>query len=88
MKEKKDFAMSRRSFFKGSAFALGGVAAAGLIKPQTASAQAVDMTGCPVKPWEKPLSPIPASEIKKTVNTDVVIIGAGLAGLCAAISAK
>jgi len=32
-------------------------------------------------------APIPAGEIKETVNTDVVIVGAGISGLTAALSA-
>ena len=38
--------------------------------------------------WETPPAPIPASEIIKTVDTDVVVIGAGLAGMCAALAVK
>ncbi len=38
--------------------------------------------------WETQPLPIPAAEIKKTVNTDIVIIGAGLTGMVAALSAK
>lgn len=82
--------ITRRSFFKGTAAVVGGVAAAGMVPGivSTANAQAVDRTGCPVSPWEKPAAVIPASEIKKTVNVDVVVIGSGLAGICTAISAK
>jgi succinate dehydrogenase/fumarate reductase flavoprotein subunit len=38
--------------------------------------------------WEKTPSPIPEREIKKIIDTDIVIIGAGLAGMCTALSAK
>ena len=37
--------------------------------------------------WEKPVKPIAESEIKKTIDTDVCVIGAGLAGFAAALSA-
>ena len=37
--------------------------------------------------FETPPAQIPDSEIKKTVDADVVVVGAGLAGLCAAVSA-
>jgi fumarate reductase flavoprotein subunit len=37
--------------------------------------------------WEKPPLPIPDVEIIKTIHTDIVIIGAGLAGMVAALSA-
>ncbi|HEX3012421.1 MAG TPA: FAD-dependent oxidoreductase, partial [Syntrophomonadaceae bacterium] len=38
--------------------------------------------------WEIPSAPIPAAEIKKAINTDVIIIGAGLAGMCTALAAR
>lgn len=83
--------MTRRGFFKSSAIALGGLAAAMAVAPGTvsiANAQAVDRTGCEPLPWDKPVAPIPSSEIKKTVDTDVLIIGCGLAGLITAVSAR
>lgn len=38
--------------------------------------------------WEKRPLPIPAEEIKQTRDADVVIVGAGLAGMVAALSAR
>ncbi len=38
--------------------------------------------------WETPPAPIPASQIKETVSADVVVVGAGLSGLAAAVRAK
>ncbi len=38
--------------------------------------------------WEKQPLPIPVEEIKKTVEADIVVIGAGLAGMVAALSAR
>lgn len=79
--------ITRRTFVKGSALAVGGAAAAGML-PSVSMAQSVDRTGCKVSSWEEPFKAIQASEIKKTVDTEVLVIGAGLAGMCAALSAK
>ncbi|KUG03739.1 twin-arginine translocation pathway signal [hydrocarbon metagenome] len=38
--------------------------------------------------WERPPLPIPTDEIQITVNADIVVIGAGLAGMVAALSAQ
>jgi succinate dehydrogenase/fumarate reductase flavoprotein subunit len=38
-------------------------------------------------PWEIAPVPIPASEIKSTVTTEVVVIGAGISGIVSALSA-
>ncbi len=38
--------------------------------------------------WEVPPPPIPPAEIKGTVDTDIVVIGAGLAGMVSALAAK
>lgn len=38
--------------------------------------------------WEKPPAPIPSSEIINTINTDIVVIGAGLAGMVTALAAQ
>jgi fumarate reductase flavoprotein subunit len=37
--------------------------------------------------YEKPPDPIPSDDIKKNINAEVVVVGAGMAGLSAAISA-
>jgi fumarate reductase flavoprotein subunit len=37
--------------------------------------------------FEKPLTPISSSDIKETVNVDVVVLGAGVSGIAAAASA-
>jgi hypothetical protein len=37
--------------------------------------------------FEKPPKPIPASDIKKTITSDVVVVGGGIAGPVAALSA-
>jgi fumarate reductase flavoprotein subunit len=38
-------------------------------------------------PWEVPPPPIPAEQIKEVRTADVLIVGAGIAGMCAAVSA-
>ena len=76
-------ALSRRGFLKGT-LATAGVALAG-------ASHAGDIPAEWAKPkcsnwsWEKPMEKIPADQIKKTVDTDVVVIGAGLTGFSAAL---
>lgn len=76
--------LSRRAFFKGSAAAAAGVAA-GSVLP--AAQAAVPASPCARPSWEQRAKPIPASEIKNKLSADVVVVGAGLAGICAALSA-
>lgn len=73
--------ISRRTFFKGGAATLTGIAIANTIP--MASAATADPKGAVSKPVN-----IPANQIKETVTSDVVIIGDGLTGLCAAIAAR
>lgn len=78
--------MSRRGFLK-STLATAGVAAAGNalagdVPAEWAGPKCTDWS------WEKPVKPIAADQIKKTIDTDVVVIGAGLAGFSAALSAR
>jgi succinate dehydrogenase/fumarate reductase flavoprotein subunit len=82
--------LSRRDFFKTTA-AVAGVAAAATLAPSMATdafAQAADRSNCQPYPWDLPAKPIAAAEIKKTVNVDVLVIGCGITGTIAAISAK
>ena len=37
--------------------------------------------------FEKPPAPIPSSDIRERIDTEVVVVGAGMAGLSAALSA-
>ena len=82
--------MSRRDFFKGSTAALAGIAAATALP---GIAKAGDIPEAYAKPkcsgwsWEKPVKPIPKSQISKVITADVVVIGAGLSGMAAALSA-
>ncbi len=79
--------ISRRDLFKSTAIAATGIAATAVL-PNNAQAQAVDMGGCPVKPWEMGPVAIPEGDIKRTINADAIVIGGGLTGLVCAISAK
>jgi len=92
---KKTF--SRAAFLKGAGVAMIGIAAGSVLPASASEMASSDKTsrdsadaarGCKQWSWEtKPVS-IPASEIKKTISTDVLVIGAGLAGFCAALSAR
>lgn len=85
-KEKKG--VSRRDFLKGAA-AVSAVSLTAAVVPQALSAEATETTSLPGTPsWAVPPAPIPASAIVRSVNADVVVVGAGLAGLSAAASAK
>jgi fumarate reductase flavoprotein subunit len=79
---------SRRQFLKGSLVAgvAGAVAAAG-VAPSVAHAASVETTAKPQHSWEVVPEPIPDSKIAKTIDVDIVIVGAGCAGLNAAYSA-
>lgn len=82
--------LSRRTFLKTSAVGAATLATAAAF-PGVASAQekgAMKAGECEAKwSWEQPAKPIPASKIKSTVLADIVVIGAGLSGLVAALSA-
>ena len=77
--------LGRRGFLKSAvASGVAGIAASSpLIAVQK---QAVPQTGCK-QSWEIAPPPIPESEIKSTVTTDVVVVGAGIAGIATALSA-
>ncbi|MDR2104152.1 MAG: FAD-dependent oxidoreductase [Deferribacteraceae bacterium] len=82
--------ISRRDFFKTTA-AVAGVAAAATLAPNLATeaaAQAADRSNCQPYPWDLPAAAIPEANIKKTVKVDVLVIGCGITGTIAALSAK
>lgn len=88
-KEKKG--ISRRTFIKSMAVGAAGVAAAGALAGCGKSEQPTSSssTGKPARySWEIPPEPIPSSKIKKTFEADVVVVGAGLSGLSAAVRAR
>ncbi|HPW17862.1 MAG TPA: FAD-dependent oxidoreductase [Candidatus Aminicenantes bacterium] len=74
--------MKRRHFVKGAALGLGAAAVMG--SPLAAAQAPVDAK---TYPFEGPPPPIPPSEIGATQTSDVVVVGAGIAGLAAALSA-
>lgn len=87
--EKPKKGLSRRTFIAGSAISAAGIAAASLLpgcSPKGTSQQNAPGEAGKAS-FETPPAPIPDSEIKNTVNTEVVVVGAGMSGLCAAISA-
>ncbi|HNX28052.1 MAG TPA: FAD-dependent oxidoreductase [Syntrophomonadaceae bacterium] len=83
--------ISRRAFIQGTAISAAGIAAAGYLTgcspKQEETSETNTETGGEKWSWETKPDPIPAAEIKKTVDTEVLVIGAGLAGTVAAISA-
>ncbi len=95
-KEKKDrMNINRRDFLKTSAL-LGTASVITLTgcQPKTvATEEAVPAGTAGVYPsnaqwsFEIPPEPIPASEIKEQRQADVVVLGAGIAGVCAAMAA-
>lgn len=79
--------LSRRDLFKvagasSAAMTVAALAQAGTVPSQWAAPK------CTGWSWEKPMTPIEDNEIEKVLESDVVVIGASLAGLAAAISAK
>ena len=91
--------MDRRSFLKGafatSAVATAAVAGVGTLagcaaqpKEGTAGASKASAKGTAgTYEFETAPEPIADSDIKETVDADVVIVGAGFSGLCCALSA-
>ena len=95
----QETSMDRRSFLKG-AFATGAVATAAVTgvgtlagcaaEPQQGTAGASKTSSkatAGTYDFEIAPDPIAASDIKETVDADVVIVGAGFSGLCCALSA-
>lgn len=77
--------VSRRTFLKAGPISALGVASAGLLVAD-AQAAAKDKPGC-VSSEKTPVS-IPASQIVETITTDVVVVGAGVSGVIASLSAR
>jgi fumarate reductase flavoprotein subunit len=77
--------LGRRRFLKGAVVSgVAGVVASGSIIAEQKDA---DSTATCKPSWETLPAPIPTSEIKNTVTTEVVVIGAGVAGVVTALSA-
>ena len=78
--------LSRRGFLKGT-LAATGAAMAGTAAHAGDIPEKWQQPKCSGWSWEKPAAKIAPEQIKKTVDTDVVVIGAGLAGFAAALAA-
>ena len=89
MEEKEKQGVSRRSFLKSTAAGAGAIATGGgLLAGQKALAQS-ESTDQPGKySWETPPAPIPDSQIKEKVTADILVIGCGISGITAALSAN
>jgi fumarate reductase flavoprotein subunit len=93
--------VSRRNFLKGAGIGVAAASSAGFLAgcgPQAAEPTAEPASGTEAEPaagnaaveqasFLTPPDPIPADEIVDTKSADVVILGAGLSGLCAANAA-
>ena len=84
--------ISRRNFLTGAAFAGVAAAGAGLVgcSPSQGGGEGTSgseaaATGEARYEWE--IAPEPITDIAKTVDTDILVIGAGLAGCAMACSA-
>ena len=89
--------LSRRAFFGLGATAAAGAAVAGLTgcspapqsdaaAPATTGDTTMPATGTATYEWE--IAPEPITDIASTVDTDILVIGAGLSGCaCAAAAA-
>ncbi|KUG02773.1 fumarate reductase flavoprotein subunit [hydrocarbon metagenome] len=89
--EENQNGVSRRSFIKGAAVGTVVLASAGTLigcspKEETPAPGETPAEGSTPSFLKKP-DPIPDSAIKETVTADVVVVGAGMSGLCAAMSA-
>jgi len=80
--------ISRRNFVAGSAISVVGVAAAGMIPGCSSKTNQPKTPATEGKAsWETPPAAIPDTQIKETVNTEIVVVGGGVAGFVAALSA-
>lgn len=94
MDEKKTDGMSRRNFLKTGVFAAASIMTAGLVTGcgnGRKSNLRKDKEGGSLQGEEpafmKAPAPIDDSSIKETKEADVIVVGAGMSGLCAAVSA-
>ncbi|MDR9755425.1 MAG: FAD-binding protein [Syntrophomonadaceae bacterium] len=90
--EKPQKGVTRRTFLKGAVLGAAGVAAGGMLagcggNEETKEPSSSASNGTSEPSFLTPPDPIPESEIKETVEADVVVVGAGLSGCCAALSA-
>jgi len=76
------FRVTRRSFMMGAAASAAAVAGSGLVTAGAQEAEAETKYA-----WETPPEPIPGTEIKETFDADIVVVGAGVAGVLASLAA-
>ena len=102
MEKEKMQGISRRSFLKNTAAGVGTIAVtgAGLLSAEKAVAQTATASSSATSaetakyPWQKTYSwetspaAIPDSKIKEKVETEILVIGCGVAGMTAALSAN
>jgi fumarate reductase flavoprotein subunit len=87
MTEKVEQGISRRAFIKDTAAGTGIIAAAGggLIGNRTDKVYAATQSN--KYPFETPPPAVPAGDIKQTIVADVVVVGLGMAGIPATLTA-
>ncbi|KNZ68478.1 fumarate reductase/succinate dehydrogenase flavoprotein domain-containing protein [Thermincola ferriacetica] len=92
LENKLQTGVSRRDFLKGGVFATVGLASGGLLagcanETDTQASSPASGAISEKASFEAPPPPIPEKDIKETVTADVVVVGAGMAGMCAAVTA-
>ena len=91
IEEQNPKGITRRDFLKGAAVGAGAVATTGLIascSPKVATPAPTEQPAASGKAsFEVPPEPIAQADIIETTSADVVVIGAGVSGLMAALSA-
>ncbi|MGI6548536.1 MAG: FAD-dependent oxidoreductase [Syntrophomonadales bacterium] len=89
--EKQEKGFTRRTFIKGAAIGTVGIATAGILSGCGEEPSGTPGTGTDaaenLPSFLKAPPPIPDSKITETVTADVIVIGGGMSGLCAAMSA-
>ena len=91
--EEKKNGVSRRTFIKGAAVSTVAIGSAGmLIGCSPKEREAPTATDTPDAPdgtpsFLKAPEPIADADIKETVTADIIVVGGGMSGLCAAMSA-
>ena len=83
--------LNRRQFVEGAGAAAAGVAAMGALAGVAVADEQEAMTADKLEgaKWSFEIAPdpIPEDQISKTVTHDIVVVGAGMAGVCTAVSA-
>jgi succinate dehydrogenase/fumarate reductase flavoprotein subunit len=94
--ENKQKGMTRRDFMKGSAVAAVGLAAGGILvgcssdeeKAKDTAKESADAASGKRWSWETAPKPIKDSEIKETIEADIVFVGGGIAACMGALRAS